>query len=239
LQYVVCDEKVVLYEDKVFQMLVQRQYMMVVPHKGLKARLYAAHYSDISTVMADLSNKSKRDQNTPDTAIAREALERIKNAHSTAQLKILNAKGEDVTKEHFDNVRPEDPPSCSGQSSDDDNDEPQILLGITRRATDLSLESRNKPGMAPSAAKETARPAILLTEDKSTRTAVARGGQPALSPSVLKKFLERGVNRLRSLSQSSQNRTPISTTPPPVLSPTGIKALDGSSADQIMEETGR
>lgn len=187
-----------------------------------------------SIVVHQLASKTKTDQPTADQENARKALDGMQVAHDTTMLKILNAKGKDVTAKHFGSQSAtEVPPACSTGSDDGARDDPkQELLGIVRRATDLSLESRNK-----SVTTNTARPAILLTEDKGTRATAAKDGLSAASPSVIGKYLDKISTRLRSLSQGSQNRTleADTTTPPATLSPTDTGHPHGVTSDQIME----
>lgn len=183
-------------------------------------------------VLSGLSSKSKA--NLPTKDIAREALKQVKAAYGTTELKILDAMGSDITKAHFDGSKTAGPPACDDDSDmNNTNDQQQDLLGVTRSATELSLE---RHGVSIGSKDGNIRPAILLTEDKGTRIRAKGERLAALAPSVLRKYLENGVTRLRSLSRGSQGKPDLgTTTPPPVLSPTGIKDLDSAAPDQIME----
>ena len=176
--------------------------------------------------------KSKEKQAQPDTNDAQQTLELIKDAHHTNdQIKVLDAAGNDVTGKQLDSSPSSDDPRNSREVSPDD-DSQKDLIGVTRRATDLSLRSRHESGTATGAHAVKAKPAILLTENKSTRATAARGGVPALSPDTLKQYLQRGVNRIRSRAHSrSSGSGQGPTTPSPVF---GAEHLGSSGPDQIM-----
>ena len=164
-----------------------------------------------------------------------EALEQIKSAYQVTNIQILNPKGEDTTQKHFGAG---DSPACKGDSSPGSPvDNQESLLGVTRRATDLSLSHRNQDETTTSLGNITARPAILLTEDRTTRAMAKAEKLAALAPTVLRKYLEPAVTRLhRSLSRSSESRPDVgSTTPPAVLSPDGLQGMDSKNPDQLME----
>ena len=187
-------------------------------------------------MLSGLTKKSKADLPAKDKA--KDALDQVKAAYAVTELKILNADGKDITVEHFDGSKAAAPPACDNDVSPANPDEAEKdLLGVTRRATDLSLENRTRLQTASSSGSSHVRGAILLTEDKKMRIHAAKERIASLAPSTLKRYLENGLGRVRSLSRGSQGKpgTPGTTTPPAVLSPTGLKNFDSNAPDQIME----
>jgi hypothetical protein len=164
-------------------------------------------------------------------------LEKVKNAYTKTELKIINADGKDITKEHFAEGKATDAPACTGDvESKTPADAEKILLGVTRRATDMSLGRRVNSGISTSLDSKNIRPAVLLTENENTRAHAKTEKLVAMAPSVLRKHLVNGITRIRALSRGPQSRPELeTTTPPPVGSPVGIKGLDDAAADQVME----
>jgi len=171
----VCDEKLLLKDRDVFELLIERRWSVVVPHQ----------------VFADLSILSKTAQ--PYSTAAQEALDSVKTAYDRHNdVRILTASGDDITKRHLSSEQ-----SGTCESHLENHDDPgENLIGVTRRATDLA--SYNKPKEAT----EEIRSAVLLTEDRPTRVRAAGSKVAALAPSMIRRILAR--TRMRSLSQSSR-----------------------------------
>lgn len=186
-------------------------------------------------MISGLANKSKAD--LPSKEQAKQALEQVKNAYTMTELKIINADGKDITKEHFAEGKTTDAPICSGDvESQTSADAEKILLGVARRATDMSLGRRVDSGVSTGLDSKNIRPAVLLTENENTRAHAKTEKLVALAPSVLRKHLAKVSTRFRALSKGSQNRHEAeTTTPPPVVSSVDIKGLDEAAGDQPME----
>lgn len=222
-----------LNNQDVFKLLVKRRWTIILPHQGLHVSCPQSALPNPKVVLAGLTAKSRTDQPVKDTAM--EALEQIKFAYQETNIQILNSNGEDITQKHLGGG---ESPACKGDSSPGSPvDGQKSLLGITRRATDLSLSHRTHDDMTSNSGNTTARPAILLTEDRTTRAMAKAEKLAALAPTVLRKYLEPAVTRLhRSLSRGSQTRPDVgSTTPPAVLSPAGLQGMDAKDTDQLME----
>lgn len=124
--------------------------------------------SDISVVVHELASITKSDQPTTDTEIARRAMEGLKVAHETTNLRILNAQGKNVADKHFANVTAAE--VDFNQIDDGMPEDPQTELpGIVQRATDLSMQSRNETGTPQwTIPGNPAQPAMLWTGNRIT-----------------------------------------------------------------------
>jgi hypothetical protein len=135
---------------------------------------------------------------------AREALKQVTVAYTNTHLKVLDSKGIDITQDYLATNRPIDQPTCDDNEMQDSEDPQEDLLGVARSATEMSLGEKPLPAAGEKSSK--VRPAILLTEDRMTRLRATGEKIAALAPSVLKKYLENGVGRMRSLSRGSQGK---------------------------------
>jgi hypothetical protein len=184
-------------------------------------------------VFWELSNLSKTGQSAAAEA-AREALQQVKVAYTTTELKILDSNGIDITKQHLATTKPMEAPACD-DSDMNESDAQKGIFSVTRSATEQSLGG--KPETSPGPKYNGPRRAILLTEDRRTRIHAAREKLAALSPSVLKKYLENGVGRMRSLSRGSQGKPSGSKASSPTTETAPMLSVGGSHEDSM--ETGQ
>jgi len=85
-------------------------------------------------------------------------------------------------------------------SDTNDNQDPEaILIGVSRRATDLSSQGE------PEGKNNQARAAILLTDNRDTRVKASYQGVAALATTMLKKILTGSLGRRRSSSAASSS----------------------------------
>jgi hypothetical protein len=185
-------------------------------------------------VFWELSNLSKTGPSAAAEA-AREALQQVKVAYTTTELKILDSKGIDITKQHLSTTKPMEAPACDDSDMDESDDPQKGLFGVTRSATELSLGGR--PEITTGPKYNGPRGAILLTEDRMTRIRAAGKNLAALAPTVLKKYLENGVGRMRSLSRGSQGKPSGSKASSPTTETAPMLSVGGSHEDSM--ETGQ
>lgn len=162
---------------------------------------FTAPVLNIHLVFADLSILSKSLDS--DSAAAQQALKSVKNAYvGHSDIRILNVEGEDITRRHLASERP-NTPGCSSplEASGNPGEKIDYLIGVTRRASDLNSFAK------PKEATDETRPAILLTEDRSTRVLARSGKVASLAPSVLRRFLST-ASRVRSRALSGATKTP-------------------------------
>jgi hypothetical protein len=158
----VVDEKLLLKNPDVFQLLADREYPVVVPQ----------------SVLHNLS-KSAQAESQDDSQAAQQAVENVREAYATKKnVRILTTSGLDVTQQKLDRV------TSPGQESlpETIDDPEEVLIQVVRRATDLSIKEHPKD---PSSQ---ARPAILLTEDKLTRIRAGRDKMAAIAPSMMRRI---------------------------------------------------
>jgi hypothetical protein len=152
---------------------------------------------------------------SPAADAAREALEQVKVALTNTELKVLDAKGADITGKHFGTTKPMGSPACDDNGMRDFEDSQEDLLGVTRRATELSMSTKLQPSGAENNGK--VHSAVLVTDNRRTLLRAAGEKIATFTPSALKKYLETGVGRMRSLSRGSQGRSPeLKTTSPTI-----------------------
>jgi hypothetical protein len=141
-------------------------------------------------VLIKLSDISKTQDGN--SSAAQKAIHQVNMAVSDNKdvVRIMNQSGADVSNQA---VTKGPSPEPSGPLIGE-----EILIGITRRASDLSEVAVECP---PTKAK----PAVLLTDNKRTRVKAGREGVPSLGVDMIRKYVMRGVNRLRSASNASSN----------------------------------
>ena len=123
---------------------------------------------------------------------AQAAIESIKAAiDEKKNIQVLTADGEDITSP---NLLAGNAPTSN---PNDNQDSEEVLIGVSRRATDLSSQGETEGSSSQ------VRPAILLTEDRSIRVKASYQGVAALATSVLKKLLTGSLRRRRSSSAAS------------------------------------
>ncbi|TID14688.1 hypothetical protein E6O75_ATG08834 [Venturia nashicola] len=181
----VCDKKLFLKDHDVFASLIEHEWKVVVPHQV---------FSDLSVLSKSLDT---------DSVAARQALKSVKKAYvGHSDIRILTVKGEDITRQHLASGKP----TSSGCSSpleafDNPEEKTEDLIGVTRRASDLNSFAK------PKEATDQIRPAILLTEDRSTRVRARSDKVASLAPSVLRRILST-ASRVRSRALSGATKSP-------------------------------
>lgn len=200
----VCDKKLFLKDHDVFVSLIEHEWKIVVPHQGMccpAPNFFPYHPVLTFLVFADLSVLSKSIDT--DSAAAQQAIKSVKNAYvGHSDIRILTVEGEDITRHHLACERP-NTPGCSSpfEASDSPEEKTEDLIGVTRRASDLNRFAK------PKEATDETRPAILLTEDRSTRVLARSGKVASLAPSVLRRFLST-ASRVRSRALSGATKSP-------------------------------
>lgn len=140
----------------------------------------------------------------PDADAAREALLEVKTAYANKiDVRILDVKGMDSTKEYFASDKPSQEASLEPKDSYDVKDN---LVGVARTATDLSSYEKPSEG-------NPVRHAILLSEDRKTRLRATKEKVAALAPSVLRRILEWTPNTARARSSTGGATTPQDLSP--------------------------
>jgi len=175
----VCDTQLLIKDLDIFQYLVKEKWDVVVPND----------------VLAKLHNISKTRE--PNSYAALVAIDTVAMAISNHKpiVRIINQKGDDVTKQ----ARDKGPPS---ETSSDSRDSDEILFKVTRRASDLS--ERNQESPAPKS-----KPAVLLTDDKRTRAKAGHRGIASIATNCVR-YLMPDVNRKRSSSNgSARSHSPL------------------------------
>ncbi|QDS74745.1 hypothetical protein FKW77_001179 [Venturia effusa] len=178
----VCDKKLFLKDHDVFASLIQNDWKVVVPHQELSA----------------LSKSPNSDSEA-----AQRALKSVKNAFvGHSDIRILTVEGKDITRDHLASERP-NTPVCNSPVERSDGPEQQTddLIGVTRTASDLNSLRK------PQEATDETRPAVLLTEDRSTRVLAKSGKVASLAPSVLRRILST-ASRVRSRALSGATKFP-------------------------------
>jgi hypothetical protein len=130
----------------------------------------------------------------PSSKAALEAVKLVTMAISNHRpiVRIFNHKGDDVTKQALD----KGPPSETSSDSD------EILLKVTRRASDLSERKQESPAPKSKAA-------VLLTDDRRTRAKAGHRGLASIATSTMR-YLMPDVNRKRSSSNgSARSHSPL------------------------------
>ncbi|KAE9982202.1 hypothetical protein EG327_005932 [Venturia inaequalis] len=181
----VCDKKLFLKDHDLFESLIKNEWKVVIPHQ----------------VFADLSLLSKSVD--ADSVAAQQALKSVKNAYvGHSDIRILTVDGEDTTKRHLACER-STATGCSSplKASDNSEEKTDDLIGVTRRATDLNSFAK------PKEATDQTRPAILLTEDISTRILAKSGKVASLAPSVFRRVFST-ASRVRSRALSGATKSP-------------------------------
>ena len=146
-------------------------------------------------VIAELYNHSKKESpkfDNPEADSARKALDSIRAAlDERKDIKILTPEGNDVTQKMLsvDNT--------AFSEEDRQRDAEEIVIGVARRASDLSSSQR---AAQPNG---TAKPAILITEQKSTRLKANYQDIAAMSTSRVRTILQAILRRRRSSSSAS------------------------------------
>jgi len=148
-------------------------------------------------VISELFNLAKIESpkfESPHARAAQIAIQTIKtaiNEHKGVQ--VLTQDGEDITSSAL----------LAGKlpvSDTNDNQDPEaILIGVSRRATDLSSQGE------PEGKNNQARAAILLTDNRATRVKASYQGVAALATTMLKKVLTGSLGRRRSSSAASSS----------------------------------
>lgn len=152
-------------------------------------------------MLYELSSLSKTGDSTAAES-ARTALQQVQAAFTTTELKILDADGNDITSKHLGSIQTTDIPSCDSDMQDAD-DYQEDLMGVARSATEMSLGEKPQPQEGKSSG---VRPAMLLSEDRRMRLRAAGQKIAAVAPSVLRRYLESGVSRIRSRSIGSTGK---------------------------------
>lgn len=153
--------------------------------------------------LAELYNLSKTE--SPkfvdlEAEAAQAAIESIRTAVGQGkEIQVLNPEGRDITSTGVLDGK------VSSTHDDNQQDAEEIVIGISRQASDLS--SRGQP-VEPDG---TAKPAILVTEDRSTRLKAKDQGVATLSISMVRRVLEAFVRRRSSSAASSIRHSGIFT----------------------------
>jgi len=197
----VCDVDLLLNQQDLFKLIVDRGYPIVIPNNGQSTRLsYFVLYRRIpndetGSAITELFNLAKVESpkfESPQAHAAQAAIESIKAAIDECQnIQVLTPEGENVTSRTLlaGKVPASDP--------NDDQDPEEVLIGVSRRATDLSSQGEHEGNISQ------ARPAILLTEDRSIRVKASLQGVAALATSMLRNLLTGSLGRKRSSSVAS------------------------------------
>jgi|SRR6266480_1029494 len=158
---------------------------------------------ETGSAIAELFNLAKVESpkfESPQAYAAQAAIKNIKAAideHKNVQ--ILTPDGKDITSQTILTGK-------APASDPNDNQDPEaVLIGVSRRATDLSSQGE------PEGSNSQARPAILLTEDRTIRFKASCQGVAALATSVLKNLLTGSLRRRRSSSAASSTSCHSST----------------------------
>jgi hypothetical protein len=114
--------------------------------------------------------------------------------NSGKNVRILDKDGTDLTGKALSSGKPLQAEPGTKEAQDD------ILIGITRRESDMT--NRGKP----EGVDETAKPAILVTESRTTRIRAKGVGVAAVATSMLRNVLQGSLTRRRSPSGSSMGR---------------------------------
>jgi len=149
----------------------------------------------LCTAIAELFNRSNKESSkcdNPESDAARIAIESIKAAlDERKDIRILNAGGEDVTQEALSSDR------LPFSEQDNQQDTEEIVIGVARRASDLSNHQRSEQPNG------IAKPAILVTEQKSTRLKAVSQDIATMSASRMRTIIQAFVGRRRSSSGGS------------------------------------
>jgi hypothetical protein len=145
-------------------------------------------------------------------------LDQLKIASAKTEVKILDASGKPKQVD-FNNLASTKLSKEDMEANDHTED---LLFKVTRSATGMSLE--RKGSSSPIGAK--VRPAILLSDNKTTRRYAAREQIPAMEPNALMRYLKLGIVRVRSLSKGSRSSESGAMTPPSFETAAGEQAMD-------------
>jgi len=149
----------------------------------------------LCTAIAELFNHSNKETpkfESPEADAARTAIETIKAAlDQQKDIRILTAGGQDVTEKALSADR------LPFSEQGDPQDAEEIVLGVARRASDLSTNQRSEQPNGK------AKPAILVTEQKSTRLKAGNQDIPTMSTSKMRTIIQALVGRRRSSSGGS------------------------------------
>jgi hypothetical protein len=197
----VCDVDLLLNQQDLFNLIVERGYPIVIPNNGMSFThllpcIVSTHANEeILSAITELFNLAKIESpkfQSPQAIAAQAAIESIKTAiDEHKNIQVLTPDGENVTSSTFLSGK------APATDPNDGQDPEAVLIGVSRRATDLSSQ-----GEAEGSSSE-ARPAILLTEDRSIRVKARYEGVASLATSMLKKLLTGSLVRRRSLSVAS------------------------------------
>jgi hypothetical protein len=137
-----------------------------------------------------LTNLSKSAQ--PD---AQEALRNVRKALSmNMDVRILTTSGLDTTNEKLDSTD-----SLTLESALEGMDDPEEnIVQVARQASGISVKGNPEDAMSQ------ARPAVVLSENKSTRLRAARDKVAAIKPSMFQRILT--ATARRRASSGSQHR---------------------------------
>jgi len=203
----VCDVDLLLNQQDVFKLIVERGYQIVIPNNGRSPP--AASYrciiltKETGSAIAELFNLAKVESpkfESPQAYAAQAAIENIKAAiDEHKNVRVLTPDGQDVTSQTILTGK-------APASDPNENQDPEaVLIGVSRRATDLSSQGE------PEGSNSQAKPAILLTEDRTIRVKASSQGVAALATSVLKNLLTGSLRRRRSSSAASSTSCHSST----------------------------